>query len=165
MLLPILRLRLLVAALGERLPTPWWRSQFLSPAGANFIERVFPRTAQAAALESITLAASRDHDAHLAPHAFHLFRLPIYLEDQLSLHLREHGFALLGAVPLSSDDAIARLTELGRPETQPRAEGPRNLGPVSRFGDPKVQSGVASLYAQAARAGSRVFPYFEAAAQ
>ena len=39
-----LLLRTIIAALGERVTPPWWRTQFLTDFGLRTIARVFPRT-------------------------------------------------------------------------------------------------------------------------
>jgi len=79
----LLRTRLLVAALGESLASPWWRTHFLQSTGLSRLERIVPRTFRLAALEGATAAARRDHDALVAPHSYHLFRLPSAVEHRL----------------------------------------------------------------------------------
>ena len=79
----LLRTRLLVAALGERVQEPWWRTQFLTTTGLRVGQRIFPRRFGAAALSTATAAACRDHDVHTGRRSFHLFRLPGQIENQL----------------------------------------------------------------------------------
>ena len=54
---PILLLRTVVVALGERTTPPWWRTEFLTDVGLRFMGKVFPRTAASAGLNSVLLAA------------------------------------------------------------------------------------------------------------
>src|SRR5215471_6648991 len=101
-------LRLYVAALGERLSPPWWRTEFLSPTGLRIVQRLFPRIYLAAALESATVAARRDHDANIGRRSFHLFRLSAYMERQLAELIRTEGAFADSTVP----DTSAQLLEM-----------------------------------------------------
>ncbi|MBN2565974.1 MAG: BrxE family protein [Candidatus Eisenbacteria bacterium] len=56
------RLRLLVLSAGELARPPWWPTQFLTPTGQRFLERLYPRTTLSAAINASTLAACRVHD-------------------------------------------------------------------------------------------------------
>jgi ATP-dependent Lon protease len=74
----ILTLRIVVLALGEQPPNPWWRSQFLTAIGLNYLTYTFPRSAFAAAVRSATLAARHVHDSAIGKGAVaHLFRLEV----------------------------------------------------------------------------------------
>ena len=132
----LLRLRLTVAALGELLPKPWWRSQFLSPTGLHYMERLFPRRFVAAALESATVAACRDHDANVGIRSYHLFRLPPHVEDRLS---EATAGAQLEAMPVPGTipEIIDRLTELGREAELPAGSGPKSLGSIDSILKPE----------------------------
>ena len=157
----LLRLRLIVAALGERLPKPWWRCQFLSVTGLRFMERVFPRRFTAAALESATVAARRDHDANIGARSYHLFRLPPHLEDQLIEALADDGLNA-DDLPDSAEGIMDRLTQLGSEAGLPSGSGPKSLGGVNQVLKPAVLGSIAGLYARAAQEETRIYPYFEA---
>ena len=157
----LLRLRLIVAALGERLPKPWWRCQFLSPTGLRYMERVFPRQFTAAALESATVAARRDHDANVGARSYHLFRLPPHLEDQLAETLAEGGLNA-GDLRDSTEGIMAWLSQLGSEASLPSGAGPKLLGNVDAVLKPAVRTTIAGLYVKAAREETRIYPYFEA---
>jgi len=154
-LFEVLRLRLIVGALGERLSPPWWRTQILTGAGSRMAARLFPRTSVRAGLETATLAAAREHDPHVGPHRFHLFRLPAAVEGRLQDLLEDPRAREVLQAPAEERDAL--LESLG---TQTRAEeGPRSLGPVADL--PRQVARLGALYGSAARAGLRVYPYFE----
>lgn len=149
-LLDILRLRLTIGALGERLSPPWWRTQILTGAGARHATRLFPRTSVRAGLETVTLAAAREHDPHVGPQRFHLFRLPAAVEARLQDTLQTATLAP------ALEDLEALLKSLPKAAAE---EGPRSLGRVADI--PRQLGRLAALYAAAAREGKRVYPYFE----
>ena len=155
----LLRTRLLVAALGERVSEPWWQSQFLTTTGVSYGKRLFPRGYGAAALSSVTVAASRDHDANTGKHSFHLFRMPAHIEHQLSEAARQHTDWELP----TEADAIIDLLDAVEPRAATKfSAGPKTLGSVSELKNTSISGKLASLYAEAARKKKRVYPYFEA---
>ena len=158
----IYRLRLHVAALGERLSPPWWRTEFLSPTGLRYVQRLFPRTYLASALASATVAARRDHDANIGRRSFHLFRLPAHMERQLVDLIRTEGAFADPTIPDTPAQLIAALEALMLPGTTLVGAGPRWLGSINDIGNATTINTLASLYAFAARKGERIYPYFEA---
>jgi len=156
------RLRLYVAALGERLSPPWWRTEFLSPTGLRYTQRLFPRIYLAAALESATVAARRDHDANIGRRSFHLFRLSAYIERQLADLIRTESAFADSTVPDTSAQLIEMLEALALPEVTLVGTGPTLVGSINDISKPTTINRLASLYAYAARKGERVYPYFEA---
>src|SRR5438309_500108 len=86
----IIRLRLLVGFLGEKRHAGWWDSGFLDPTGGRFLSATFPRTFLVAGIRSATEAARLVHDSQIGRvGVFHLFRLPVDIEDRLEVHLTE----------------------------------------------------------------------------
>jgi hypothetical protein len=90
----LLRARLCVAYLGEATAREWWKGawkgSFLQPTQLEqFLRPIFPRTYFAAALRSATQVAAAEHDdgKTAAAGMYHLFRLPIELEDQVTSHV------------------------------------------------------------------------------
>ena len=157
----LLKLRLLVAALGERLPQPWWRSQFLSPTGLRYMERIFPRRFAAAALESATVAACREHDANVGARSYHLFRFCPHLEDRLAKAVAE-GALDSDILPETAPGLLALITQLGSDTDLPSGTGPKSLGSVDDILKPSTLAKIAGLYARAAQDKSRIYPYLEA---
>ena len=124
----ICRLRLQVAALGERLSPPWWRTEFLSPTGLRIVQRLFPRTYLATALESVTVAARRDHDAHVGRRSFHLFRLPAHIEQQLANLIRTEGAFADSTIPDTPAQLLEVLEAVALQGASRGGTGPRLLG-------------------------------------
>ena len=158
----IYHLRLHVAALGERLSPQWWRTESLSPTGLRYVQRLFPRTYLASALESATVAARRDHDANIGRRSFHWFRLPAHIERQLGDLTRSEGAFVDSTIPDTPAPLIEVLEALALQGTTLVGTGPRLLGSVNDISKPTTLNKLASLYAYAARQGERIYPYFEA---
>jgi len=154
----IAKVRFLVGALGERLE--WWSTRFTLPESKRSLEIVFPRTAARAALESVTEAARRTHDDSLDPFSFHLFRLPIHLEDRLAGHLAQPELPL--SWPPATKEAIVTELERVAGASGPVVEqGPRRLGQPDKLNQAAAFKDVAAAYLTAARGGFRVTPYFK----
>jgi hypothetical protein len=158
----ICHIRLHVAALGERLSPQWWRTEFLSPTGLRFVQRLFPRTSLVAALESATVAARRDHDANIGRRSFHLFRLPAHLERQLGDLIRSESTFADAKIPDTPAQLVEVLEALALQGTTLTGTGPRLLGSINDISKPTTINTLAALYAYAARRGERIYPYFEA---
>src|SRR5947209_19741583 len=115
----ILRLRLLVAFLGEKKQHGWWDTSFLDPTGRRFLETTFPRTAFEAAVRCASEAARLVHDAQIGRvGAFHLFRLTVEAEDaiepQIGKHLDRAWLAFVAEAQVAAREldgmAISHLT-------------------------------------------------------
>src|SRR5712691_10043226 len=77
----LMRLRVLVCAIGGSGHAKWWRTEFLTPAGLRFLERLYPRTSHAAAIKATAVAARDLHDTSIGRGGvYHLFRLPDPIE-------------------------------------------------------------------------------------
>lgn len=160
----LLRLRVLVLALGESAHAKWWRSQFFTEAGLRFLERLYPRTYGAAAIRAATPAARNLHDASIGRGGvYHLFRLPEDLERQIHT-LTGNGDAgkiVADVTPILADRA-SLLQRLETFATDPPASamGPQRLGTSKDLRRPDVTATIAGAYLYAFRNNGRVFPYF-----
>jgi len=155
----LLRTRILVAAIGERLPTPWWRTEFLSTTGLRIGQRIFPRSFVRTAVTSATVAACRDHDINTGRRSYHLFRFPAHLERQLTGYADKLNNL---SIPNDYESLLTELSIIQSSAAVQAASGPKSLGSVEAVPHPGVPSTLASLYLDAARTGKRVYPYFEA---
>ena len=151
------RLRWLVALLGSKKNAAWWDCSFMDETGIKFLANPFPRSAATAALHATTEAAQRIHDAALGKiGCYHLFRLPLTIEDRL-LDVAESGELL------SQDAALAELASLADAAIN-APEGPVQIGVQKRILTETSVQELAAHYHSAFSKGIRCFPYFSAEA-
>jgi hypothetical protein len=160
-----LRLRVLVLALGE--VSKWWRTEYLSPTGLRFLERLYPRTAFSAALHAATTAARPIHDASTgSSQIYHLFRLPIQLEREIHELLSEtQGKSLAEEMKPALGDMELLMTKL-RPlalEVSNKAVGALRVGGAADVYQEKTYQYMAGAYLRAFHTGDKIFPYVEVA--
>ena len=155
----LLRARLLVAALGERVSEPWWKSQFLTPTGMNIGQRIFPRSTGKAALSSATVAARKEHDDKTGLRSFHLFRFPSSIEHQLVEVANEQTD---WSLPTDSAEIVRMLQEMSEGSGIKFSKGPKSLGTITEINRASTPRDIASLYAASIAKNQRVYPYFEA---
>jgi hypothetical protein len=149
--------RFLVGALGER--TRWWPGRFTDATAQRSLQMVFPLTWERAAVESVSEAARTHHDNALAPKTFHLFRLPLHIEDRLAAWLARADIRLAWP-PTPTDDLFAALQRLAGVEAS-SSSGPLCLGKASRLDRIATIQETVATYVHAARNDACVIPYFE----
>jgi len=157
-------LRALVAALGERTTPPWWRTQFLTDVGLRALDRVFPRTATQAALESTTVVARADHDKRIGVgRRYHLFRLPTNLEQSLIDALKEESFHTEATAVLkkAQNELLQELAAIADSATIPSGEGAVRIGPARQLLETSGIEEMAAYYRASFATGHRLFPYFD----
>ncbi|MCX6077947.1 MAG: BrxE family protein [Chloroflexi bacterium] len=156
-----LELRAIVLALGESTHFGWWKSQFLSPTGLSFLERLYPHTRFAGAVRSALLGAQEVHDANIGKgQVFHLFRLSPNTEWELDQALTEQSEALEEKYRTMLGNR-ARLINALAVSSQGFSSVPA-AGPLL-LDIPMEQMipAIASAYLGAFQQGKQVFPYFE----
>jgi hypothetical protein len=162
----LLQLRVLVLALGEAPHAGWWKSQFLTPTGLNYLSRLYPRSSFAAAVRSAGEAARLVHDSSIGVgQVFHLFRLPLDEERRLETALQEIGAELQAELaPLlpQHEQLLARLEQLADGRPARATAGPQEVGRLRDWHTGKLLSPMAGMYAAAFQGGTRVFPYIRA---
>jgi len=158
--LQILKLRLLVAFLGEKRQANWWDSGFLAPTGQRFLQEPFPRTALEAALRSTSQAARSLHDSRIGRiGVFHLFRLPVDKEDILEASVPQLRTLDPTKLIASKEAALAELAVMAKAKSTP-ATGPVRVGAASAVFTPSALADMAAHYHAAFAGGSHCFPYF-----
>lgn len=155
--------RFLVARLGETVSPSWWRSDATDPASQRFLERLYPRTAAAASLETASLAAMREHDAHIGViDVYHLFRLPTI--DEMALHqymLSSSGIAQIRRLAsLSTSEAsMNALRELAHGDDILDAQGPLMCGSLATLHTNSTLQRICAAYFIGLSRQHAVYPY------
>lgn len=161
----LLRLRILVLALGEAPHARWWPSQFLSPTGLSYLSHLYPRSNFAAAVRSAARAAQPVHDNSIGVgQVIHLMRLPPDEERRLDQALKEQAVELqadFGPLLNQRDRLLDELGKLVDNPRQPSAAGALRLGTSHSLHHDNWASKFAEAYYAAFRDGVKVFPYIE----
>jgi hypothetical protein len=155
----IARLRLLVGYLGQRKQFGWWDCTFLDPTGLQFLATTFPRTARLAGLRSVTEAACRVHDQALGRGAFHLFRLPLAIEERVEEAVPEFGESFDFSIVASKEASLTLLGEMADARITAPA-GPVQVGVAKKILTRTSVGELAAHYGSAFAHGIQCFPYF-----
>jgi hypothetical protein len=161
-------MRVAVAALGERVSPPWWRTEFLTSAGMASMAMLFPHTGISSAVRAASEAARELHDTRVAKHGrFHLFRLPIVQERAVTALVASPEIAdEIRAVVDGDDRALLKaLNDLAKtiPSFKGKS-GPVWVGHVHRALSFDQVAALAAYYSLAFAEGTTVFPYLDAEA-
>ena len=157
-----MQLRVLVGFLGQRKQGGWWDCDFLDAIGLRFLETTFPRTAHKAAIRSTTEAAARVHDQALGKiGSYHLFRLPVQIEDAMETAVDSFDWAKITPAIQSRDTARAELHRLANAMVK-APQGPVQIGVEARILTTTSVQELAAHYHSAFQDGIRCFPYFSA---
>jgi hypothetical protein len=145
-----------VAILGSKRHAGWWDCSFLDDTGIKFLANAFPRSAVSAAYHSTVEAAQRVHDAALGRiGCYHLFRLPLRIEERL-MKPKETDVNFP-----SKADALAQLATIAGANIN-APEGPVQIGVEKRILMNTALSELAAHYHSAFTRGIRCYPYFSA---
>ena len=154
----ILRIRLLVGFLGERVQFDWWPTSFFEPSSRLFLEPVFSRTVRLAQYHGVVEAARRLHDEHLNVGSHHVFRLPE--ESEQDLHaLALQGGSILGA-ELQSKEAVLEALRAEAGGKGRHFVGPVAIGNITDLASAGVLASAAGIYLAAFESQSKAYPYF-----
>ena len=155
----IAELRVLIGYLGEKSQDNWWASDFFSQSATAFLSPIFNRTLFLAQYHGVTAGAAKVHDEAIGVgRIYHLFRLPIGLEQAAANTLQDPDFLQYLQVKIATREmALARLKELACVPA-PTSPGPVSLGLQNQ--DPETDLlKSASMYFSAFISGFRTFPY------
>ena len=162
----ILRARLCVAYLGEATARDWWKGawkgSFLQATYLDqFLKIILPRTYFSAALKSATIVAANEHDDGKTASAgmYHLFRLPIELEDTVSKHVHSFTGNAARTIISSPESAITSLRNLAKDaKYRSGGGGPTKVGEHGY--DAATLSYICAAYLDAFEKQRPVYPYF-----
>lgn len=155
----IAELRVLIGYLGEKGQANWWGSEFFSTTAAAFLAPIFNRSLFLAQYQGATAAAAKVHDEAIGVgHIYHLFRLPIGLEQASADALNDTAFVQTVQARLANRElAMARLAELAE-KAESASPGPISLGQMSQDLNDELRR-ASGLYCAALTSGIQTFPY------
>lgn len=155
----IAELRIIVGFLGEKPQANWWGSEFFSATATAFLAPIFNRSLFLAQYQGATAAAAKVHDEAIGVgHIYHLFRLPIGLEQASADTLNAAAFVQAVQGRLASRElALSRLAELAQKQ-ESASPGPVSLGQMSEDISAELQR-AACFYFSAITTGIQTFPY------
>ena len=154
-----LNLRLVVGYLGERSQYGWWATTFFDASSRAFLEPVFVKTSRLAKYHGVVEAARQLHDSHLSVGAYHLFRLPEELEQDLHVFMRDSDQVLPLLEVLTDKVAGLSTLEALAVKAEPLREGPIALGKSQDIGAVDMAERMAAAYLPAFRKDARCYPY------
>jgi hypothetical protein len=156
-----LRLRLAVSYLGEKAQKNWWPTSFYESSSRPFLEPTFPRSSYLAQYQGACASARQVHDAHIGiGNAFHLFRLPAELEQDLFNAFRGMDAIEISTATQSFDAArevLVAFVEGGGAVML--GEGPVMISPWPNRPTRTTIAGLAQAYHYALENNIEVFPY------
>lgn len=158
-LLTLLHMRLLVGFLGERAQFSWWQTAFYEPSSRLFLEPAFLKTYRLAQYHGVVEAARRLHDEHLNVGAYHLFRMPEEVEQDLHASVQScAGDELSGHPPKNKEAAMDSLKRLADMKTA-AGVGPTAVGNIRELDSGDVLKSIAGAYLSAFSQDTKTYPY------
>jgi hypothetical protein len=155
----IAELRVLIGYIGEKGQANWWSSEFFSATAAAFLAPIFNRSLFLAQYQGATAAAAKVHDEAIGVGStYHLFRLPIGLEQASADALNEAAFVqTVQARLVNRELALSRLAELAE-TAESASPGPISIGLMSQDLSAELKR-AAGFYCAAFTSGIQTFPY------
>ena len=160
----LIYLRHIVGYLGEKAQSGWWPSEFFAPTSDAFLNPVFAKTKNLARYNGVVEAGRNVHDDRIGvgQRIFHLFRLPVALEQRLQELVASHAQDdAISALTSSRESAMAKLQELADGSSQ-TGEGPIAVGDSADFAENDWLATAAQCYLTAFESNKQCFPYVKA---
>ena len=156
----LLKLRAVVAFLGEKPQAGWWDSAFLNPVGFQYLGLIYPKTAAAGALTAASEAARRLHDERIGRgRVVHLFRFTAEAEMALRRDMTRAFLSDLGA-QCTLEAAYSILDKMADGAHAAAGAGPVQVGNLKDCSSQAALARLAATYAAGFRSATLVFPYF-----
>jgi hypothetical protein len=157
-----IQLRAAVGFLGEKDQFRWWDTAFLGPTGQKYLAINFPRSALAAGMNAVTAAAKRLHDSRIGKGGvYHLFRMPVAIEEKLHRQLLEALPDSISPFLQSKEGALQKLKLMFESGVS-ASEGPVQVGTEKKILSNFAVEEMAKHYYDAFATGKQTFPYFAA---
>ena len=147
----IIELRQAVAYLGEK--KEWWNSKFYDNSSKDFLSYIFPKSKNTQ--YACATVSTRDFiDNQVGANYYHLFRLPMLVEELINKNEIDASFKLIE----SDEDALNVLAYRSGDLSTDGNSGPKNIGSVEILNDDIIQV-LAAEYFHAFKNDYKVHPY------
>lgn len=147
----IIELRQAVAYLGEK--KSWWNSKFYDNSSKDFLSYIFPKSRNTQ--YACSTVSSRDFiDNEVGANYYHLFRLPMLVEELINKNEIDRSFKLIE----SDEDALKVLEDRAGDLSIDGNSGPKNIGSVNVLNNDIIQV-IAAEYFHAFKNDYKVHPY------
>lgn len=146
-----LKLRIVVGYLIES--ENWWNTKFFDPTSKDFLDYIFPKSKNDKSVFFID-AFRYLTDMEVGANYYHLFRLPIKLEEQLYKKVR----LSIGEVINSKEHALSILHDFSESLNIEKKSGPINIGESNQFNIDTIQA-IAAHYDSGFKNNYKVHPY------
>ncbi len=148
------KLRYTISLLGEYFN--WWPTKVLSGKGEEFLEYVIPKTKVSAANQLATEISRLEHDKHIGPGRYHLFRLPQKWEEQIFNELKNETRS---RNVLDENELMKELLEMSSGISIAGSKGPLLVGTHDELKDEAVLQSIARHYYEAFKNNYKTYPY------
>lgn len=156
----IIKLRFAVGFIGEKKQHNWWSSSWMTKNASAFLSPIYGDRLDTARYHGVIEAARRIHDERIGVgRAFHLFRLPEWLERHLHEIVASDGAYKELSDPTEASIAEGALAELAH-GSKGASPGPVRAGDISDLNGRKWIGNLAAHYRAAFEASQETFPYF-----
>ncbi|WP_373707971.1 BrxE family protein [Kaistella sp.] len=132
------RLRLAVGYMIEN--KKWWNTEFFAPESRDFLTFIFPKSTKHGA-DHFVQALRFSTDNEVGSNYYHLFRLPIELEEQIYKTNSAEKVTIE-----NEQQAVKLLKELSDGLNVENNTGPINIGSADHIGEDTVQTFAAQYY-------------------
>ena len=147
----IIEIRQAVAFLGEK--KSWWNTKFYDSSSKDFLSFIFPKSKNTQF--ACAIIATRDYiDNEVGANYYHLFRLPVSIEELINKNELELNFKLIE----SEDQALLVLENIAGGISSDGNIVPKNIGSVDILSNDIVQV-IAAEYFHAFTNDYKVHPY------
>ncbi|MFD3000436.1 BrxE family protein [Pontibacter toksunensis] len=147
-------LRQLVILSGEY--SNWWPTNILSANGEEFLGYALPKTKKSATLHLASQICQVNHDKHIGPGKYHLFRLPQKMEENIFTELRSF---ISNDGTLTQEEVLSELRRLTGDISTETIKGPVLVGHNTELGDDSILKTFARHYYEAFKNNYSTFPY------
>lgn len=128
----IIVLRATVSFLGEK--KSWWNSNFYDTSSKDFLSYIFPKSSNTQ-ISNCSIAARNYIDNVVGANYYHLFRLPLSVEELISCKVKEADIRTFN----NEEEALNALKKKAMNLSSDGKKGPKNIGTIDHINEDLIQ--------------------------